>query len=207
MSNFNNQAFDPVAESLHMVDAKRYKGRLNEFQLAFVRYVAAGQSPARAYVSALGATGDPIPETKHEIQVAAGNAGVLMRKTAIKEALADYQAAIDEAIMLKRGQINAFLAGVIMTPIAEVNEASPYVTEKTTVTRTAPDGSVSETTTVKMINKMDAIKQYVRINGMDAPVQVEATVSSPMMAVPFVTDAAEWERKVVKSQKELQERI
>lgn len=207
MSNFNNQAFDPVAESLHLVDAKRYKGRLNEFQLAFVRYVAAGQLPARAYVSALGAAGDPIPETTREIQVAAGNAGVLMRKAAIKEALTDYQAAIDEAIMLKRGQINAFLTGVIMTPIAEVNEASPYVTEKTTVTRTGPDGSVSETTTVKMINKMDAIKQYVRINGMDAPVQVEATVSSPMMAVPFVTDAAEWERKVVKSQKELQERI
>lgn len=184
-----------VADSLVGVD---FPEGLTPIELAFCRHHAEGKNPTKAFMCAQSDAGVPINKAK-----AAANAGRLIRRPDVVKYLEELRRAMETTCVAKGAALQAFLSAVVMTPIDEIDGSSVLCHKKTHTIKTSKDGSTTETFTYEMPNKMEAVKQLSRMQGLDAPVKIDHTHTGGVMIMPMSKNVQEWSNAIADQQKSL----
>lgn len=169
---------------------------LTPLELAFCRTLATGARPVTAFLTVW----NRFESESIGTQEAAGFAGVLMKKPAIKLYVNQLIEKVEELGVLSIREAQMFLTRIITTPVGHLTEEDPLCQEVTTVKKSLKDGSEIEIKTVKAINKMDSLKTLGQINGWFKAVQVDHNHTGGVMLVPMVESLADWQEKAKDSQ-------
>lgn len=129
---------------------------LNPRQRKFVELFTGGLEPTEAYVAA-----------GYSPKGASGAACKLQAIASVKDAIAVERARLRKASQMSKDDALDWLAGVVRTPVGEVDGKSVY----------AQEVQVSEFgTKIKMAGKMEAIEKLAKMLGWYEPEKVEHTV-------------------------------
>ncbi|MCW1916349.1 terminase small subunit [Luteolibacter sp. GHJ8] len=125
--------------------------KLNPRQIQFAHLVGTGTTQREAYRIVYGSIND-------------GNAHKAALRPNVAAAIARHQQQAAATCTLKRDDLIRTLTDIILTPVADLHIAHPLTAEYT-VTRTAK----TETTRIKALSKMDAIKLLAQLCGWLKP--------------------------------------
>lgn len=103
----------------------------------------------------------------------------LLKHETVAAYIAAQQEILNEKCLVNQVQIMNYLTHVIMTPIGRLDEESPLAQEYSNDLV----GKETMRKRVKMIGKMDAIKQLCNMMGWNAPQQHEVQVSDELTAL------------------------
>jgi hypothetical protein len=173
---------------------------LATFEMAFLRYHATGFKPFEA----MRVLADEIEgwDKLTDLQLKT-RALTVLKKPSAKTYLARLTARVEDLGVASMLEAQMWLTSAIRTPIDMIDGNSPLCQKKVVTVRTSKDGTVTETTTLESISKMDAAKTLIRMKGWDAPVKVDVNHRGGVMLVPMVDNLDDWQKNAGPSQAKL----
>ena len=139
--------------------------QLNHRQKKFADLRLEGLPAGIAYIQAGYSSAHPRTE-----------ASKLLKNEKVATYIARQQELLNEQCLVNQVQVMNYLTHIIMTPIGRLDEESPLTQEFTA--DPTPNGGIRKR--VKMVSKMDAIKQLCTMMGWNAPQQHEVQASSEL---------------------------
>lgn len=139
--------------------------KLSPKQKKFADLRLEGLPAGIAYLQAGYSTAHPRPSARK-----------LLKNETVAAYIAAQQEILNERCLLSQVQVMNYLTHIIVTPIGRLDEESPLTQEYSV------DLVGKETTRkrVKMVGKMDAVKQLCTMMGWNAPQQHEVTATSEL---------------------------
>lgn len=139
---------------------------LNDKAIIFCHKMAEGMAQTVAYQEAF--------KIKN-YESAAASACRLLKNAKVKSYLEELRNEVREKAVLSIQEKREYLAEILRTPIRKIQQDSPLIQEVRITTTTDKEGNKTQTTTIKIPSKLDAIKIDNIMMGHNNPVELDVT--------------------------------
>jgi len=127
----------------------------------------------------------------------------LLKKPLAKKYLQHLQDRLEDMGVASMLEVQMFLTSAIRTPIGMIDDQSPLCQKKIVSTREAKDGTITTTTTLESVSKLESAKTLIKMKGWDAPIKLDVNHHGGVMVVPMAASMSDWEKAAQESQEKL----